>query len=223
MRLLSSALYCEGPSDALFLRPLLLRLCEATAADAHEPVEVPDVVDLGDKAEHRLRPRDERIALAAKAAEGAWIVLFIHADADARDPRTAIAERVQPAIDRLAAELGTNRQAVAVVPIRMTEAWLLADLDAFGSVLGTTLDVDELGLSGVVAHGVERVTDPKALVRHAIAAAKPRARAAQVASYRARLGEAVSLERLRRLVAFRTLEQDFRAALATLGILRAGS
>jgi Domain of unknown function (DUF4276) len=220
MRLLSSALYCEGPGDALFLRPLLLRLCETTAADAQEPVEVPDVIDLGDKAEHQSRPRDERIASAARAAEGAWIVLFIHADADARDARTAIAERVQPAIDRLAADLGANKQAIAVVPIRMTEAWLLADLDAFRSVLGTTLDVDALGLSKVVAHGAERVTDPKALVRQAIAVAKPRARAAQVASYRARLGEAASLERLRHLFAFQALERDFRAALVELGILR---
>lgn len=207
----------------MFLRPLLLRLCEATAADAQEPIEVPDVIDLGDRPDHRSRPRDERIAAAARAAEGAWIVLFIHADADARDARTAIAERVQPAIDRLASDLGTNKQAIAVVPIRMTEAWLLADIDAFRSVLGTTLDGDALGLSSVVAHGAERVADPKALVRHAIAVVKPRARAAQVASYRARLGEAVSLERLRRLVAFRTLEQDFRAALSELGILRARS
>jgi Domain of unknown function (DUF4276) len=223
MRLLSSALYCEGPSDALFLRPLLLRLCEATAADAQEPVEVPDVIDLGDEPQHRSRPRDERIALAARAAEGAWVVLFIHADADGRDARTALAQRVQPAIERLALELGTNRQAVAVVPIRMTEAWLLADVDAFRSVLGTTLDLDALGLGDAIAHGVERVADPKSQVRHAIALAKPRARAAQVASYRARLGEAVSLDRLRQLVAFRTLEHDFRAALATLGILRARS
>ena len=217
MRLLSSALYCEGPSDAVFLRPLLLRLCETIAADARAPVEIPDVIDLIDEPEHRSRPRDERIAAAARAAEGAWIILFIHADADARDPQAAMAERVQPAIDRLARDLGTSRKAVAVVPIRMTEAWLLADIDAFRSVLGTTLDAGALGLN--VAHGVERMTDPKARFRRAIAAARPRVRAGQLASYRARLGEAVSLEQLRRLTAFRTLEHDFRTALSALGIL----
>lgn len=223
MRLLSSALYCEGPSDALFLRPLLRRLCEATAGHALEPVEVPDGIELVDQPAHRSRPRDERIALAAGAAEGAWIVLFIHADADARDSHAAIAERVQPGIDRLAGELGMNKRVVAVVPIRSTEAWLLADPAALRRVLGTTLGDDALGLSQMLAHGAERVTDPKALLRQAIAVAKPRARAAQVASYRASLGELASFERLRLLGAFRTLEQDFRAALVEVGILREGS
>lgn len=220
MRHLSSALYCEGSTDAQFLRPLLLRLCEGMAALAPDTVEVADVMVLADEPRHRRLPRAERIEMAAKAADGAWLVLFIHADADGRDGRAARAERVQPAIERMGDLLGPTRQAVAVVPIRMTDAWVLADVDAFRSGVGTTRDDKALGLLDVVAHGADHVPDPKGLLRAAFAAARPGARGAQLGAYLGRIADAASFEDLRRLEAFRQLESDLKVALRTLGIVR---
>lgn len=220
MRHLSSALYCEGTTDAQFLQPLLLRLCETMAALSRETVEVADVMLLNDAPEHRHLPRSERIKLAAKAADGAWLVLFIHADADGRDGRAARAERVQPAVEQLADELGATRQAVAVIPIRTTDAWVLADLDAFRNGVGTTRDDRALGLLDVVAHGADHVADPKALLRTALAAAKPRAKGAQLGGYLGRIAESTSFDKLRRLEAFRQLESELMTALRTLGIVR---
>ena len=220
MRHLSSALYCEGVTDAQFLRPLLLRLCEGLAALARETVEVADILVLDDEFQHRHLPRSERIELAAKAAVGAWVVLFIHADADGRDGRAARADRVQPAVERLSGLLGPARQAVAVVPIKMTDAWVLADVNAFRSSVGMTRDDRELGLADVVAHGADHVPDPKSLLRAAFAAARPRARSAQLGAYLARIGDSASFDHLRRLEAFRQLESDLEAALRTLGIVQ---
>jgi Domain of unknown function (DUF4276) len=220
MRYLSSALYCEGAADAGFLLPLLRRLCEYLASDADDMVEVAEVIALADAHEDRRLDRDERIERAARAADGAWVVLFIHADADARDQRAAVSQRVRPAIERLAPLLAGKRQAVAVVPVRMTEAWALADPDALRTVVGATMDDDALGLTAALAHGIERANDPKALLEGALLAARPRARPAQLAAYRGRIGETASLARLQRLAAFRHLEADLRAALLALGILR---
>ena len=220
MRHLSAALYCEGTTDAQFLRPLLLRLCEEKAALARETVEVADVMVLADQHEDRHLPRSERIERAANAADGAWLVLFIHADADGRDGRAAKVERVQPAVERLQGRLGPTRQAVAVVPIRMTEAWVLADLDAFRSSIGTTRDARALGLVDVLAHGPDHVPDPKALLRAAITATRPRSRGVHLGAYLGLIAEATSLDQLRRLEAFRQLEADLEAALRNLGIVR---
>jgi hypothetical protein len=220
MRHLSAALYCEGANDAQFLRPLLLRLCEDKAALAQETVEVADVMILDDHHQDRHRSRGERIERAARAADGAWTVLFIHADADGRDGRPARAERVQPAVDRLRDVLGPTRQAVGVVPIRMTDAWVLADLDAFRSGVGTTLDARALGLLEVLAHGADHVPDPKGLLRAAFAKARPRAKGAQLGAYLGLIAESVSIDHLRRLEAFRHLESDLEEALRNLGIVR---
>ena len=220
MRHLSAALYCEGTTDAQFLRPLLQRLCEVKAALARETVEVADVMVLADQDQHRHLPRSERIERAAKIADGAWIVLFIHADADDRDGRAARAERVQPAVERLRDLLGPTRQAVAVVPIKMTDAWVLADLDAFRSGIGTTRDARALGLGGVEAHGADHVPDPKALLRAAFAAARPRERGARLGAFLGLIAESASFDQLRRLEAFRQLEADLEAALRNLGIVR---
>jgi hypothetical protein len=220
MRLLSSALYCEGSTDAQFLRPVLQRLCERTAARAREPVDVPEVLILEDEPRHRDLVRAERIELSAKASDGAWVVLFIHADADSRDARTARSDRVAPAIERLVGFLGQMRQAVPVVPVRMTDAWVLADVDAFRSGVGTTLDDRALGLADVAARGADQVNDPKALLLAAFDAARPRIRPAQRAAFVGRIGAMSSFECLQRFQAFRQLESDLDAALRTLGIVR---
>lgn len=108
---------------------------------------------------------------------------------------------------------------MAVVPIRMTDAWALADLETLRAVLRTRLDVVGLGLAEVSAHGPERLADPKRLLNSSFAIAKPRARG-RASQYLTEIGESIPLPALRRLAAFRQLEGDLRSALSTLGILR---
>ena len=219
MRFLSTALYAEGRSDYEFLRPLLLRLCVDCAAQSHEAVEISDVLPLDDLPDRRGLPREERIFEAAMAAKGAWVLLFIHADADG-DEHAARRERIDPARDRLQAALGARNQSVAVVPVRMTEAWALADPDALRSALGSTASDDKLGLAQAIAHGADRLPAPKRTLDAALQAARPQRRTMSAVAYLGRIGESVSLSRLRRLPAFRQLETDLLAALRRLAILR---
>lgn len=219
MRLLSTALYAEGHTDVEFLRPVLQRLCLACAAKADDVVEVSDVLALDDLPADRSLPRDRRILSAARAADGAWIVLFIHADADG-DDHLARANRVEPARRLLTEEFGVRRQSVAVVPVRTSDAWVLADPDALRQAFGTKLSDAALGLSEAMAHGVDHLGDPKGRLQAALRAAKPQRHAGSVTRYLGRVGELASFERLRRLVAFAQLETDLVAALRAIGILR---
>lgn len=219
MRYLSAALYAEGSTDVRFLKPLLLRVCAAFAAESPEQVETSDVVDLDDLPIHRHLPREQRILEAARRAQGAWIVLFIHADADS-SARRAMQERVDPARALLAAEFGRRGQAVAVVPVRTTEAWTLADTDALRMAFGTTMTNEDLGLADVVTRGADHVTDPKATLAIAFERSRGRRRSGTVGPYLGRIADAISLERLRHLDAYRQMEEELRLALRALGILR---
>lgn len=216
MRFLNTALYAEGPTDVEFLCPLLGRLCAELLMESGVPVELSDVLPLLDLPEHRALPRDHRILEAARAADGAWMLLFIHADADG-DARAAVAERVEPARQLIRRAFDDRQPTVAVVPVRMTEAWILSDADALRKGLGTSLSDADLGLADVIAHGPESVTKPKAVLQQVFNRARPQRRAASIGPYLGRIGACTSLQKLRRLDAFRSMEADLRHAVSQLG------
>jgi hypothetical protein len=215
MRWLGTALYAEGRTDARFLQPLLQRTCaQLCLTHCDQPVEVSDVIDLQDLPRTRGQPREQRIAAAARQAREAWSVLFIHADADT-DEQRAYEERVQPARALLAAEWGAP-QSVAVVPVRMTEAWVLADVPAVRAAFGTTRSEQTLGLAEAGAHGADRLADPKATLAAAFQASRGRRKAGSVSPYLGLIGETSSLDRLRSLAAFRRMESELLGALRAL-------
>lgn len=223
MHYLSTALYCEGSTDAHFLRPVLQRACAALCdRDANAPVETSDVLVLDDAPADRSLPRDQRVLRAATAADGAWLILFVHADADG-DAARAMAERVKPAQVLLEDRFGAaGRSGVAVVPVRSTEAWMLADGDALRTAFGTRKSDEALGLLPLHVQGLERCADPKLALQTVFERSRgqTRGRARSVSPYLGLLGEQVSLTRLRTLLAYASMEAELRAALGRLGFLR---
>ena len=219
MHYLGLALFAEGATDHRFLRPLLYRLCDELCLGSRTPVEVSEVLELHTPVGLKDQPRSERIAGAAASASDAWRVLFVHADADG-DDAAARAERVEPALMAVRNRLGNGRQGVAVVPVRSTDAWALADADALRRVFGTTLTNVELGVPSLPRE-VERLADPKStLARSFYATRPPRSRARSgVAPYIDLLGGEIAIQALRQLGAFRRLEADLSAALRELQIL----
>lgn len=221
MQYLGLALYAEGPTDYYFLLPLLQRLCEDICTrEASASVEINEVLALDHPVGVENEPRDVRILEAAKTAQGAWTVLFVHADG-ANDPARARAQQADPALARLQEEFGPCGLGVAVVPVRETEAWAIADGEALRQVLGTTLADGDLGLP-TAAHQVEGVTDPKKTLNDAFHATRPSGsrRARGVSPYLSALGEQISLDRLRRLEAFVAFETELKSVLQALRILR---
>lgn len=222
MHYLGLALYAEGPTDYYFLRPLLLRLCEDICLhDANQSVEFgEEVISLNEPARVKDASREERIVEAAREARGAWRIVFIHTDGagNAERARTTCA---QPAIDRLAQVLPNDGVGVAVVPIRETESWALADGNAIRRVLGTPLSDEALDLPRNAAE-VETRPDPKKTLHDVFLKTNPtsRKRRQGVAPLLNALGESSSLERLRRLSGFQALEHELRLGMRALGILK---
>ncbi len=219
MRYLGLALFAEGPTDHRFLRPLLRRLSEELCARHGEsPIEIGDVLELHTLPETRDESREVRILAAARDSVEAWNILFIHTDGGG-DPAAARAQKVVPAARRIEAELEVSAPGtVAVVPVRETEAWALADGKALREVFGSRLDDEALGVPSTAAR-VETFRDPKHQLRSAYrtaAGGRRRRRLASVATLLEAIGERVSLDVLRRIPALETLEADLSEALRQL-------
>ena len=217
MQYLGLALYAEGKTDYQFLCPLLLRLCLSACGPAAQPVEVGDVLPLDHAENLQGAARAERIAQAAQDAAPAWNILFVHADADG-DAGRALRERIVPGLELVRGQGRRRTEGVAVLPVRMTESWVLADSDALRAVFGTTLDDAALGLT---LHGaaLDRLADPKLTLDAAFAATRPTGRRAGATALLNALGEQVALGQLRTLPSFRALEADLDTALRRLQIL----
>lgn len=214
---LGLALYAEGETDHRFLDVLLRRSVEELLSQRGLSVTIGEMQRLMvPRGESR---RDERIVAGARGIQGAFHLLFIHADGGG-DREGASAERVEPGRRALEEELGTlNRRALGVVPVRETEAWALADGEALRAVLSTSKSDAELGLPARRAE-VETLADPKAALEHAVRLARggrSRRRRRPPGAFLDRLAEAISPVCLRQLPAYWAFEGDLSRALVDLG------
>ena len=138
-------------------------------------------------------------------------VLFVHRDAEGQAPELRRSE-IADALRR------SNIRHIPVIPIRMTEAWLLADEKATRSAAGNPNGTEDLNLPDV--RRLESLPDPKKVLHEALTTAS-----GLNAKRRSRLsvGRRVQLipnyiddySRLHVLSAFRLLQEDIRALIAS--------
>lgn len=221
MRYLGLALFAEGPTDYRFLPPVLRRATEVLCLrGARSTVEVGEVLGLYAPDDYRNADLATQILEAAREADGAYNILFIHTDG-AGDPAAAYDERVKPALKRIAAELARQQErTVGVVPVREMEAWTLVDGDALRGAFGTVLDDSTLGIP-TRTREVEGIFDPKQALEQAysrVVGGRLRGKR-KVADFFDAIGERVRLERLREVPAYQRFEQELRIALLELGYL----
>jgi hypothetical protein len=194
------ALLADGTSDRRLL-PILewvLRQQLPTVAI------IPEWADLG-----RLKRPPTRLAeRMAKAIElYPSDVLFVHRDAE-RASWSERAGEIRSAADALA--LSTT---VPVVPVRMTEAWLLLDEAAIRTAAGNPNGKSPLALPR--PRSIEKLPDPKALLLDLLRAAseltgRRRKQFDAAAAGRRIVEQTTDFTRLRQLPAFCALEGDVR-------------
>jgi hypothetical protein len=141
-------------------------------------------------------------------------LLFVHRDAE----RDSVAARVQEVRDA-AALLQGQLPHVCLVPVRMTESWLLLDEFAIRSAAGNPNGTSPLHLP--VARTIEQLPDPKALLFEALAAASDltgrRRRKFRPEAARHRVAELLQTAALRQLPSFNHAEEQLRLFFETHG------
>lgn len=205
---LRAGLFAEGPTDYQFLQGLIDQLVEDLAATVFSG-DFQTAPTLGIDAPRSLRgrSREERIAAAIRASWDECTLFVVHGDG-AGDPDGARRMQIEPGIARARIAHG-DLAAAACVPVRETEAWMVADAGAFRRLFET----DRVP---PLSRDPEAEIDPKKSLREILQAmgVKPQR---SVAKYYAELGKAVRPAELRRLAAFCRFEDDLRAAIQVVG------
>lgn len=191
----SLTLLADGTSDRVLL-PLIERLMDKYCPD-------PFVSRFAEGLSASARTTSQRV----KAAIDLYPcdLLFIHRDAESVEPSVREAEIRSSLSDVL-----NPPHLICVVPVRMTEAWLLTSEAAIRSAVGNPRGQADLSLPH--ANRVESV-DAKEVLFKALEAAKGlganRARRFKPDWYRHRISELMpDLEALRKLPSFQRLESQ---------------
>jgi hypothetical protein len=141
-------------------------------------------------------------------------LLFVHRDAEKFPHQVRVAE-IQEALTEAKSHLAT-RPAICVVPVRMTEAWLLFDETALRHAAGNPQGWQTLDLPAL--RQIEQEPDPKSrlneLLREASGLSGRRRRQLNVSLCTRRLAEFISdFATLRALPAFNALEADVQQVI----------
>lgn len=140
--------------------------------------------------------------------------LFVHRDAEGED-----ASFRQKEIEASWLDKGQTAVLICVIPVRMTEAWLLTNHQPIRSAVGNANGTESLGLP--TAKDIESDSDPKATLFEALKKASglnaTRKRRFNPHQYRHRVSEHTDdLEPLRKLRSFRHLEVQIQRHLGAL-------
>ena len=200
MRELRCTLLTDGPRDRALIPVLQWVL--------RQQVPFPANIDWADLRRLRRPPRH----LAARVARTVELfpcdLLFVHRDVEA-EPRERRLAEIETAVS--AVEAWDRDRTVAVVPERMTEAWLLIDEAALRSAAGDPRGSIPLTIPAV--RQLEGVPDPKKtlhdLLRTASGLTGRRLRKFRMDQAVHRLAQGIQdYSPLRELSAFRALEQE---------------
>ncbi|OAD20074.1 hypothetical protein THIOM_004244 [Candidatus Thiomargarita nelsonii] len=213
--------YAEGPTDIRFLSKVILRTTEqiilnrsSSVISVLEPFPI-EVDKTGDRVQEILQ--------AATKAAG-YNILIIHADADDKTDKKAFKERINPGFQSVQQDENEEfcKNLVAIVPVQMTEAWMVADKEALKEELGTQKNNQELGLTFPLKQ-VEKIADPKSKIQEIIRIAfkdlPARRRKVQISSLYSPLGQQVSLDILEQLPSYLKFKTNLTNALIKLNYI----
>jgi hypothetical protein len=202
MKPLRFTLVADGTTDGAMLIPILEWLLRTHCPTLGVEVDYIDPSRIR-RASNSLK---NRIAFALEAYPSDCI--FIHRDAEAQ-PAHWRRREIQQTIEELGDRISIAH--VCVVPIRMSEAWLLFDESAIRRAAGNPNGRVRLELPDL--SGIEDRPDPKQLLRDLLIAATEfsgrRRRSFDLRSSIRRVARLIDdYSPLRRLSAFRALEDD---------------
>lgn len=211
----------EGTTDTRFLKQVIQSVFEETAFQCKTDVEIEDirVVDVP-----KTNFVDTMCNAAKKATEEYGMsILCIHADSDAKTLEDVTAFKFEPLrlamVDLDGREYCKN--IVPVIPIQMTEAWMLADKELLKTKIDAAKKRDQdLGLH----RAPESYSDPKQAIVNAIRIAQTgktkRTRTdLTISDLYEELGQTIKLERLRTLPSFNVFEENVQKAFRLLGYI----
>lgn len=218
-RMLVVGLATEGETDIRFLNDVVLRSIEHLVyTECSQDVDIfvnPIRAEKGESFEDYVRNSIRR-----GVEECGMMALAMHSDSDKDSYEERFLHKFTPVLESLKANPEGCDLLIPIIPVRMTEAWMLADKELFKDEIGSDDTDAELGLD----KRPESITDPKMLIENDLRMlARKRSRkydAVAISELYDMLGSKVSVEKLSLLPSFVKFLESVRGALTALGYLK---
>ncbi len=210
----------EGTTDVRFLESIIQRSFEDVAFECEGQIEVLPVQYIEKQSGDFLGAVKR---YAQQAVERGIMVLCIHRDADDTTDTNTFTHKINPAFAVAYNTEGNHlcKTLVAIVPVAMTEAWMLSDTQLLKSEIGTDKSDAELGIDRFP----ELYSNPKECIQNAIRIGrqeltKRRRRNLTISELYLPLGQQISLTKLNDLPSYRKFREAVRRAFKELNYLR---
>jgi hypothetical protein len=225
MRTVTLALYAEGSTDGDFLPKIIERTTKSILSQrSSQSIQVRLPYSKCNKPVDIVK-RDQCILYIARET-AIYDALIIHSDGDNRGYEQTLSELFQPGKKLVLDAKDRNEDICAdlvpLIPVRMTEAWMLADPDALCTVLGKKVETRALGIP-TKAKLVEKELKPKKTLEHIIQVTYPQ-QSRDWKRFKAKLykelGSEIDLKRLSEVPSYQRFVEDLTAILLTRGFIR---
>jgi len=217
MKQLIIGMITEGTTDVRFLESIIKRTFELVAFECTGDIEILDIQKIRVQ---KATFKEEVMEAAAKGWEDYGIsTLCVHADADSASEGATFQYKIIPAFEAVKnSEEEICRVLVPLVPVQMTEAWMLADTTLFKEEIGTNKNDNELGIH----FPPENITNPKQAIKEAIQIALKhlprRRRRLDIAELYLPIGQKINLKQLENIPSYLKFKSSVREALRELNL-----
>lgn len=210
--------YCtEGPTDERFIGNIIYRTFTELAYKCKGEIDVYEPVHIQRNSGRFI---DSTLRVASEAG---WSnVLCIHVDADERTPNHVYEHKIKPCLVEMDKKKDVVKEIVPIIPVQMTEAWMLIDINLLIEEIGTDLEVARLGLPSQV-NQIEKIADPKKRITDAIRQAysdKPKKwRKPDISQLYLPLSQKIPLDNLKLLSSYMQFYNACRTSLESMGYM----
>ena len=213
-------LITEGPTDTRFLESIVRRTFEDIAFECSQDIDI--FVHTLKTSKVGLSFVDYTKKASNEGVKSLGIMaLAVHTDADRDTYNERINNKITPAQTALN-EMNDDycKLLTPVIPVKMIEAWMLADKELLKSEIGTSKSDNDLGIN----RDPETIADPKSVIEEAIRIATehlPRRRQKlSISELYAIIGDTVSITELAKLDSYRKFQDAVRNTYRTLNYMQ---
>ncbi len=216
--ILQIAYTTEGSTDERFLAKIIERTFEALLFESKTVIEIHPPIHVS----NNNKSFNKKIQAIA-TTNNYFDIICVHCDSDFTSNKKVIENKIKPAFELVKNTKNTCKNLVAIIPVQMTEAWMLADIELFLKEINTDKSCSELGLPCKTTL-IEKIANPKKVIEEALVKSQlnksRRRNKLKISDLYIPLSKKIKQQKLEMLPSFKLFKDEARKALINLNYLQ---
>lgn len=210
----------EGTTDQRFLESIIKNTFEEVAFNCKGSIDVYSPLYINASKEQGFSHWVK--SLSIKAYQNGLYVLCIHTDSDEPNDSTAFKNKINPALQTLINDGSEEicKNIVPIVPIQMSESWMLADKELLKVEINTNKSDRDLGID----KKPETISNPKQVIENALRIAQEglpqRRRKLEIDEIYQPIGQKLEIKKLEQIPSYNKFKKAVEEAFRKLNYLK---